>query len=68
MISEIKTWEKLKERAKKVNLSLVVDVTVVRIENSNTEGVYFQAKDLREIDIYLSGYEYGRTEVEPNVT
>lgn len=59
-LADLKEWESLKERCSKIDLTLVIDGSIIRIENSKTEGVYFQARNLREIDIYISGYCYGR--------
>jgi len=64
MFSELSVWEGLKNRAANFGLTLVIDKSVVRVENTKTEGVYFQAKSLREIDIYISGYDYGRRDTK----
>jgi len=53
------SWEKSKKIAKEVGLNLVAEGTYFRVEHGKTEGVYFQARTLHELDIYLAGYNYG---------
>lgn len=56
----VQAWEKSKKKAKEVGLNLVAEGSYFRVEHGKTEGVYFQARTLAELDIYLAGYDYGR--------
>lgn len=55
-IAELKYWEELKSRSNDVGLKLVIH-SVITVEDFESEVVYFQAKNLREVGIYISGYE-----------
>ena len=55
----IKKWEALKARSEAVCLSLTVDGSRILVEENKTKVVYFQARDLHELEIYIKGYEQG---------
>lgn len=65
-IQSLRLWEALKSRAEAMNLDLLIDQLIIAVVNRETEGVYFQAKNLKEAEIFINGYECGERSVTEN--